>query len=123
MFRDRHRFANFFFGWDLDTVRTRIIFYTVLDVQGRNIQRFGNSLIHYPRWVEKGYENELMRLTDFINSLHISKREQLVELTRLKPMRPSESLLHDLWDLARGRMFFYNFYRKYCGKVGLDEEK
>lgn len=113
MYRDRRRFANFFFGWHLDIARTRLVFYTVLDVDGRNIKPFGKSLIRYPRWVEEGYENELMRLTDFMNSLPLPKREQLVELTRLKPVRPSEELVGRLWDLAKGFMRFEDFYRRY----------
>lgn len=113
MLRDRRRFANFFFGWSLDNMRTRLIFYTVLDVSGRNIQKFGKSLIHYPRWVEAGYNNELMRLTDFMNSLPLPKRELLIRLTHLKPLRPSEELLLDLWDLAKGRIRFEHFSRKY----------
>ncbi len=114
-FENSRKFASFTFGWDLDNIRTRLIFYTIPDVGGRNIQRFGKSLIIYPRWVENGYQNELMRLTDFTNSLPIRRREELVGLTRLKPMRPSEELVSDLWDLVKGRMPFEYFSFKYGG--------
>lgn len=115
MFNNRRRFANFFFGWALDR-NMRLVFSIVPDVTGRNIQPFGKSLIHYPRWVEAGYLFELMRLTDFINSLPLNRRveQQLVRLARLNRMRPSEELVNDLWDLARGRTRFEDFYRKYC---------
>jgi hypothetical protein len=114
-FENSRKIASLFFGWALDNMRTRLIFYKVPDVAGRNIQRFGKSLIIYPRWIENGYENELMRLTDFMNSLPIDRREELVGLTRLKPMRPSEELVSDLWDLAKGRMPFEYFSFKYGG--------
>lgn len=121
MYRDRRRFANFFFGWMLDNLRSRLIFYTIPDVNGRNIQRliryvngrYIQHLIRYNRWVEEGYENELMRLTDYVNSLRLFEREKLLGLTKLKPMRPSEKLVEDLWSLARGYMSFEEFHRNY----------
>jgi len=111
-FDDRHKFANFFFKWSLDR-NTRLIFSIIPDISGRNIKPYGKSLIHYPRWVEAGYLFELMRLTDFINSLPIYKREKLKRLAYLGLMRPSESLISDLWNLAKGYLSFEEFYRKY----------
>jgi hypothetical protein len=121
LFGDRRRFANFFFGWQLDSKRTRLLFYTIPDINGRNIQRltryingkYIHHLIRYPRWVEEGYRNELMRLTDFMNSLPLDMRENLIELTKLKPMKPSEELLIDLWNLAKANMSNKELYRKY----------
>ena len=118
MYLHRRRFANFFFGWDLDAVRTRLIYYEVPDVSGRNIKHFGKSIVHYVRWVEQGYRSELMRLTDFMNSLPLPEREQLVELTRLKLVRPSEELVFGLWDLAKGFLCFEDFYRRYMKSEG-----
>jgi hypothetical protein len=111
------KLASFYFGWELDNIRTRLIFYTILDVAGRNIQPFGQSYIRYPRWVELGYENELMRLTDFMNSLTIDRREELILLVRLKPIKPSEELLADLWELAKGRMLIEYFHQKYGNNI------
>jgi hypothetical protein len=111
------KLASFYFGWELDNIRTRLIFYTVLDVAGRNIQHFGQSYIRYPRWVELGYENELMRLTDFMNSLTVNRREELILLVRLKPMKPSEELLADLWELAKGHMLIDYFNKKYGANI------
>jgi len=113
MYGDSRRFASFFFGWDLDVERTRLVFFTVLDIDGRNIKPFGKSLRRYNRWVEEGFENELMRWTDYANSLPSYRRQQLSGLSRLSPMRPSEPLLNDLWDLAKGRMRVEDFLRKH----------
>jgi len=112
------KLASFYFGWKLDNIRTRIIFYTILDVAGRNIQPFGESHIRYPRWVELGYENELMRLTDFINSMPLTRREELILVTRLRPIKPSEELLTDLWELAKGQMSIEHFRHKYVDNKG-----
>jgi hypothetical protein len=112
------KLASFYFGWELDNIRTRLIFYTILDVEGRNIQPFGESHVRYPRWVELGYENELMRLTDFINSLPLVRREELILVTRIKPIRPSEELVADLWELAKGQMPIKSFHYKYVGVLG-----
>jgi len=102
--RERKGFASFFFGWELDKARTRLIFFTVLDVSGRNIKPKGKSLVRYNRWVEEGYENELMRLTDFMNSLPLPKRQRLSVFASLGWLKPSEELVSDLWDVARDRM-------------------
>lgn len=113
MFRDRHRFASFFFGWELDRMRTRLIFYTVLDVDGRNIKPFGKSHKRYNRWVEEGYENELMRFTDSANSLPLHKRQRLTALTSLGLLKPSEPLMHDLWEVVKNRMPVGYFLQKW----------
>ena len=107
------KLASFLFGWELDNIRTRLLFYTILDVAGRNIQPYGESHIRYPRWVELGYEDELMRLTDFMNSLTVDRREGLIGLTRFGSMRPSEVLVNDLWNLAKGHMRIEYFQYKY----------
>ena len=112
VFHDRRKFASFFFKWSLDR-NTRLIFSIIFDISGRNIKPYGRSLMHYPRWVEAGYLFELMRLTDFINSLPIYKREKMKRLAYLGLMRPSESLINDLWNLAKGYLSFEDFYRKY----------
>lgn len=112
--RDREKgFSNLLFRWELDKERVRLIFCVVPDTKGRNIRRFGTSLIHFPRWVEVGFTNELMRFTDFVNSLKLPKRRLLSGLTRLGFMRPSQMLVNDLWDVARERMPIAHFYRKY----------
>jgi len=117
IYEDRRSFANFFFGWELDKKRTRLIFYTVLDTNGRNIQPFGRSLRRYPRWVEEGYENGLMRLTDFINSLPPHKRQRLCAFTSLGLLRPSEPLVYDLWEVARDRMPMAHLLQKWTKKT------
>ena len=110
-------FSNLLFRWELDRRLTRVVFCTVPDVRGRNIKRFGDSWKHFPRWVEMGYINELMRLTDFINSLPLPKRRLLSGLTSIDLMRPSQMLINDLWDVARERMPIAHFYRKYRREV------
>lgn len=112
MIEDMKPFASFLFQWTLDR-NTRFVFSIVLDVNGRNIRPFGKTLIHYPRWVEAGYLIELMRLTDFMNSLPLNKRQQFIGLARFNLMRPSESLVNDLWDLARNRICINDFHRRY----------
>lgn len=105
-------FSNLLFRWMLDKERTRLIFCTVPDTRGRNVWRFQNTLMHFPRWVEKGFELELMRLTDFVNSLPISKRKRLSGLANLDLMRPSQTLINDLWAIATERMPLAHFYQK-----------
>jgi len=110
-------FSSLLFRWMLDKERTRLIFCTVPDITGRNIKRFGDSLMYFPRWVEMGYVNELMRLTDFINSLPVAKRQRLSVLTNLNLMRPSQILISDLWDVANERMPIIHFYQKYMHRL------
>lgn len=81
------------------------------DANGRNVQRYGNNLIHYPRWVEVGFLQELMRLTDFINSLRLHKRQRLSALASLKWLKPCEELIHDLWEVARNHISMAYFLR------------
>ncbi len=112
MTRDRRRFANFFFRWAVDK-NTRLVFSIIPDIAGRNVQPFGRSLIHYPRWVEAGYLFELMRITDFMNSFPFNKRQKLSPLASLGLVRPSEPLMYDLWEVARDRMRMTHFLRKW----------
>ncbi len=60
-----------------------------------------------------GFENELMRFTDYINSFPPEARLQFKGLSRLSPMRPSEPVLADLWDMAKGVLHIEDFLRKY----------
>lgn len=108
--QDRRGFASFFLRWSLDK-NTRLIFCIMLDVTGRNVQRFGSSVIHYWRWVEAGFLVELLRLTDFMNSLKPHKRQRLSSLASLNWMKPSEELIHDLWEVAKNRMPMAQFLR------------
>ena len=103
-FRSRREFASFFFRWNLDKY-DRLIFCIMPDVNGRNIhQRTDNNIEHYPRWVEIGFLNELMRLTDFVNSFRPHRRQRLSVLASLEWLKPSEPLLTDLWEVAKDRM-------------------
>lgn len=106
--RDQRRFASFFFRWSLDK-NTRLIFCIMPDVNGRNVQRFGSSVIHYWRWVEAGFLVELMRLTDFINSLPLPKRQRLSGLASLKWVKPCEKLVRELWEVAKIVFLWYSF--------------
>jgi len=108
--QDRRGFASFFFRWYSDK-NTRLIFCIMSDVNGRNVQRFGRNIIHYWRWVEAGFLVELLRLTDFMNSLKQHKRQRLSSLASLEWMKPSEDLIHDLWELAKNRMAMAHFLR------------
>lgn len=102
--------ASFLFGWDIDSIRSRVIFYTLYDLNGRNIKHFGQNYRRYPRWVELGYENELMRLTDFVNSLHLDRRQKLVPfLNQCGLMRPNDNIVYYLWELAKGHISFEFF--------------
>jgi len=115
MLSNRRRFANFFFQWVADR-NTRLVFSIVPDITGRNIQPFGKSVIHYPRWVEAGYLIELMRITDFMNSFPSNKRQKLSALASLGLLRPSEPLMYDLWEVARDRMPIVHFLQKWARK-------
>jgi hypothetical protein len=106
-------FCNLFFGWMLDKNLTRLIFCTVPDVNGRNFWRVGNSLIHFPRYVELGLLGEGMRVTEFINAQPLHKRQRLSALAELKPIRASEELMRDLWDFANERLPVAHFLKKY----------
>ena len=81
------------------------------DVNGRNVQRFGSNIIHYWRWVEAGFLVELLRLTDLMNSLALHKRQRLSALGSLSWIKPSEELIHDLWEVAKNRMPMVRFLR------------
>lgn len=83
------------------------------DVAGRNVRRFGSSIIHYWRWVEAGFLAELLRLTDYMNSLKLHKRQRLSSLAGLSWIKPSEELIHDLWEVAKNRMAMAHFLRKW----------
>lgn len=115
-FRSRSKergFSNLLFRWEHDKKQERLILCNVPDLRGRNVQRFGDSVLHFPRWIEMGYELELLRLTDYINSLPLHKRKILCSLTRLGLFRPSEILISDLWDVARERLSLSYFLRKH----------
>ncbi len=103
-------FASFFFRWRPDK-NTRLVFGIMHDVKGSNVQRFGNNIIHYPRWVEAGFLVELMRLTDFMNSLALHRRRRLSALGSLNWIKPSEEVIHDLWEIAKNRMPMAQFLR------------
>jgi len=108
--QERRKFASFFFRWSSDE-NIRLIFYIMPDVKERNVQRFGSSVIHYWRWVEVGFLVELLRLTDFMNSLKPHKRQRLSALGSLSWIKPSEELIHDLWEVAKNRMAMAQFLR------------
>jgi hypothetical protein len=106
-------FSSLLFRWEHDRKQDRLILCNVPDLRGRNVQRFGDSVLHFPRWVELGYELELLRLTDYINSLKRERRRYLCSLKHLSLFRPTEILINDLWGLARGFMSIDQFHKKY----------
>lgn len=85
----------------------RILLSIKNDPTERNVWSNGEI---FPRWIEKGFELDLMRLTDYCNSLREHERRRMEVLATIGWKPASQELLGLLWDAAKNKVPIARLY-------------